>query len=470
MSARHAFVVGLSLCVAAASCGKTEESSFGPALGVGTDAGDGASDGGEGNGNGFGIIQDDAPAAPPCVNLACKQKACDLGRTTSLSGTVWDPAGKNPLYNVAVYVPNAPLEAISHGPVCDSCGGAPITGSPLVATLTDANGQFTLRNVPVGQDIPLVLQVGKWRRQVTIPAVAKECEDNPVTDANLTRLPRNKTEGDMPRIALAAGCDPLEVLMQKIGIDKSEFTDAKGTGSVHVYAGKGSKGGVLTATDAYTLWGSLTEMMKYDIVINACECSPYPRDTQGPAYDNMLAYLNAGGRVFGSHYQLNFFGSSSENRGKAAAELNQAAVWSLWGKTPMRAPYRIDTTFPKGKAMDDWLSHLSAVSKWGPSIKKTSPGTIDTTSAGDIGGIVPGVSQRWIYPSVGEGAVYVTINTPVSKPAADRCGRAVATDLHVGTSSTTRMTESEAALEFIFFDLASCVIDDAVPPPPPGPN
>ncbi len=456
------------MCVAAASCSKTEESTFQRVEAAPTDAGAGVSDGAAGGENGFGVS--DAGVAPACVNLACKQVACDSGRTTSLIGTVWDPAGKNPLYNVVVYVPNAPLEPIVHGPVCDSCGGAPITGSPLVATLTDANGRFTLKNVPVGQDVPLVLQVGKWRRQVTIPAVAKECEDNSITDENLTRLPRNKTEGDIPLIALAAGCDPLEVLMQKIGLDKTEFTDAKGMGSVHVYAGKRANGGISTATDAYAFWGSLTEMMKYDIIINACECSPYARDTKGPAYDNMLAYLNVGGRVFGSHYQLNFFGSSSENGGKSAAELKQAAVWSLWGKTAMRPPYRIDTTFPKGKAMDDWLSNLPAVSKWGASIKKTSSGTIETTSAGDIAGVVPGISQRWIYPSVGEGAVYVTINTPVTKPAAERCGRAVATDLHVGSSSTTKMTESEAALEFIFFDLASCVIDDAVPPPPPGPN
>lgn len=54
-------------------------------------------------------------------------------------------------------------------------------------------------------------------------------------------------------------------------------------------------------------------------------------------------------------------------------------------------------------------------------------------------------------------------------PAA-RCGRAVATDIHVGNGSLTSMTEQEAALEFMFFDLASCVIDDAEPPKPPAPK
>ncbi len=466
MSPRQGVVSLGSFLVVAAACSSTAESTFGP-----NDAGAVTAETGPpvGSGDGFGAV-DAGPPPPPCENLACKQVDCGGGATTSVSGTVWDPAGKNPLYNVVVYVPNAPVDPIRHGPVCDSCGGAPVSGRPLVTTLTDANGNFKLRNVPVGQDFPLVLQVGKWRRQVMIPAVQTQCNDNPITDANLTRLPRNKTEGDMPRIALTAGCDPLHVLMKKIGIDESEITDASGTGSVHVYAGKGANAGIKTATDAYAFWGSLTEMMKYDIIINACECSPYARDTKGPAYENMRTYLNAGGRVFGSHYHLNFFGSSSENGGKAPAEFKSAAEWSLWGKTSMREPYLIDTTFPKGKAMDDWLSNLPTGGKWGPKVKKTPKGQIDTSGAGDIAGVVAGVSQRWIYPSAGKGAVYVTINTPVSKPAAERCGRAVATDLHVGSSVMTQMTESEAALEFIFFDLAACVIDDAVPPAPPGPN
>ena len=64
---------------------------------------------------------------------------------------------------------------------------------------------------------------------------------------------------------------------------------------------------------------------------------------------------------------------------------------------------------------------------------------------------------------------YISINTPTSKQPADRCGRAVLTDLHVGTSGTT-LEQQEAALEFMFFDLAACVQSDGSTPQPPLPN
>jgi hypothetical protein len=127
---------------------------------------------------------------------------CARGGTTTLTGKVYDPAGRNPLYNALVYVPNAPLTPFDDdaGVTCDKCAGAVASGSPIVAAITAPDGTFKLTDVPAGVPLPLVIQVGKWRREVTLPP-ANPCVDNLVSDVGLTRLPRNSGEGHLPQMA-----------------------------------------------------------------------------------------------------------------------------------------------------------------------------------------------------------------------------------------------------------------------------
>ncbi len=462
----------LTLCIALVGCGGAGPSGLGDGGGqpdATVDIGDGAVD--PCLANPQLCIPDDAlDAPPPCEGLKCQQVMCGGSVTTTVSGVVWDPAGKNPLYDVVVYVPNAPLDPIKHGPSCDSCSGAPISGKPIVTTLTDAKGKFVLKDVPVGANIPLVIQAGKWRRKITLPMVA-QCVDNPITTKDTTRLPKNKSEGDMPLIAFVAGCDPLQTVIQKFGIDVAEFTNGAGTGTVHVYAGVGNQnGGVQNATDAYAFWGNKATMLKYDMIINACECQPQARDTQGPAYANMKEYLDAGGRVWASHYQLNFFGPSAENSGKPDTSLQNAATWTLWSGSPFgNPPEMIDTTFPKGQVLDDWLENLKTASGWG-AVRTSPKGQINSVSVGDIVSAKMGISQRWVYPGNVASVQTVTFNTPTTAMPSKRCGRAMVSDLHSGTNMNMgTMIESEAEFEFLFFDLAACVIDDSIAPVAPPP-
>ncbi len=57
--------------------------------------------------------------AGPCTGIACMVQTCTGTATTRVSGTIRDPAGKVPLYNVTVYVPNAALDPIPEGASCD---------------------------------------------------------------------------------------------------------------------------------------------------------------------------------------------------------------------------------------------------------------------------------------------------------------------------------------------------------------
>src|SRR5262249_1197671 len=126
------------------------------------------------------------------------------------------------------------------GVACDQCGTV-LPGNPVAATLSDASGRFHLDSVPPGTNVPLVIQIGKWRRPITIASVPA-CADTPVP-ASLTRLPRNETEGNIPRIAVTTGSSgALECLLREIGIADTEFTSDLGTGRVHLYRGGESAG------------------------------------------------------------------------------------------------------------------------------------------------------------------------------------------------------------------------------------
>ena len=246
-----------------------------------------------------------------CTNLCLQQVSCpDPTVTTTVSGVVYAPNGLDPLVNALVYVPNAPVEAFSPQVSCDNCGEA-ASGSPLVTAVSAVDGSFTLKNVPVGSDIPLVIQIGRWRRQVTLPVVSA-CQDNPA-DPDLTRFPRNQTEGDIPLMAFSTGyVDALECVMRKIGIDDSEFTGPNGGGRINLYVGIGSgltsttagpaqKGGA-QAPDQYVtedqLWSNVLTLKNYDMVLFACQGWSIDRTSALP---NIVDYTSAGGRLYVTH-------------------------------------------------------------------------------------------------------------------------------------------------------------------------
>jgi len=454
---------GLLVASVAVHCGNGNGANFGDAGGDDDADVDATAPNDDG---GIGFADSSVEAAPPCQGLQCQVVTCGGNAHTTISGYVYDPGGNNPLYDILVYVPtfpNDPLPAITHGMSCDTCAAK--IDNAMATALTDYTGHFVIQDAPVGANIPLVVQVGKWRRKFTMANVA-QCVDNaypnPSTPADRMRLPAKQSEGDMPLIALSTGCDPMDDLFKKVGIDPSEFTAANGTGMVHVYQGNASDFDPTGSTSAYTFWNTLSEMEKYDIIINACECSPYPRQ-QG--YANLDTYLNGGGRFFGSHYHINFFtGNTTSGTDTVPADLKSSADWApQFAGSCGTGPYDIDTTFPKGKAMADWMFNIFPTQAYG--VLTPTSGCI----VPDILGTVTGVSQQWIYSTSSKDPAYISINTPTTAQPQDRCGRAVLSDLHVGTTGST-LEEQEAALEFMFFDLAACVEDDNTTPTPPSPN
>jgi hypothetical protein len=399
----------------------------------------------------------------PCVNLCAKQLACPNGGDTTISGTVVAPTppafgNPDPLYNATVYVPNAAVQPFTPGVSCDVCT-ATASGSPLVITASGPAGKFILKNAPAGDNIPLVVQVGRWRRQVTIPKV-NACTDNPLP-AELTRLPRKKSEGDIPQMAIATGrVDALECLLRKIGVDNSEFTLPSGNGRVHFYQANGASLGP-TTPGAQVLTASVDNLKKYDIAILECEGMPILKPMA--AKQNVIDYASAGGRLFFTHYSYTWLFDQAPFQGTATWAADSAHP--TMNDTALRAT--IDQSFPKGIAFAQWLQVVGASPMPGQIDINIPRHDLDTTVA---------PAQRWIYTPAPNTVQHYTFNTPVGVPEEKQCGRVLFSDFHVSgimdgnlfvfpaECQDQPLTPQEKVLEFMLFDLSSCVQPDSKPP------
>jgi hypothetical protein len=464
-----AVAVGLFAVLSGWSCDDTAGTSgSGAQDGTGNTTGTGTGQGGGASTTGA-FMTGSGGAPPQCVNLECQQVDCGNGVTTTVSGTVYDPSGTLPLYNVVVYVPNATVDPIPDGLTCDQCD-AQLSGDPLVSAITDTQGRFILENVPVGNDIPLVMQIGKWRRQITIPAVT-QCVENPLTDPQETRLPRSSAEGNLPRIALTTGsADPLFCLLRRLGIDDSEFGVEGSAARIHFYQGAngsdqfdngfGASPGQSFTSAPNTLWSN--GWQNYDIVMMSCEGSENPTEKNGHRVA-LRDYIDQGGRVFATHYHYNWF------QGDAPGDLSSVASFTSAFNT-FDALVDIDTSFPKGMALADWLAFVDGSSPFGQFF--VNEGRQHTLSVNQM------LARIWVtWTGKTE---YFSFNAPIGAPEDQQCGRMVFSDIHVSSGagdpsgdfpsacSNTPLTEQEKVLLFMLFDLSACIIPDDDPPCPPG--
>jgi hypothetical protein len=234
--------------------------------------------------------------------------------------------------------------------------------------------------VPAGRDVDVVIQTGKWRKTITIPQV-NECADNPLPAAQ-TSLPKNKTEGYIPKIAISTGsADALECLVRKLGIDDKELGTDGGTSQLHLYADNGSPGqgankfagnfpgGTGNFASSTTLWNDTNKLKSYDIVILSCEGGQYPETKSQAAMDALKAYADFGGRVFLSHWHNIWIEGSTQGGGNqkpavwaTANNVNGVATWNNSSTTftsPPSPPDIIDEmNNPKGMALATWMLNV----------------------------------------------------------------------------------------------------------------
>lgn len=434
-----------------------------------------------GTGGDFIVDPGDVPVAtdtptPPVLahrNLIGKQVSCDGGGTTTVSGTVYIPSGQLPLYNVMVYVPETELGPMPAGASC-SCE---ISGEPIVSALTDSSGHFVLENVPVGPDIPVVIQVGDWRREINIGTV-EPCVETAVADGML-RMPAKKSEGDMPTIAVATGrLDALECLVRKLGVDESEFTNSRDGGRVNLFSGYGGSdtyadglNGGEEFPPAQSLWDTPESLARYDIVLLSCEGDREHLENKPPnALQAMYDYANLGGRVFASHFHGVWFQ-------QGPAEFPDIADFTDEDDDEFsEVTAQVVTDFPKGQALHEWIVNTGASTDGEVPIRGGAHTIVQENTA---------YAQRWLDTGDPASVQYISANTPLGASDDAQCGRVVLSDIHVSpgppdndySSPQTRfpdgcitdtLSPQEAVLAFMLFDLSACIVpDNQAPTAPP---
>ena len=292
----------------------------------------------------------------------------------------------------------------------------------------------------------------------------------------------------MPLIALTSGgFDAFECFLRGVGIDDSEFA-APGSTSGHVHFYTGANGdpstpassfpGGNTVDDTFKWWTSAANLLKYDIVLNGCDAINGTRPTA--AYTAMASFLNGGGRAFVTDSFEDWFAPPT-----GASQFQSVANWQPWTSGASYANYYADTSFPKGQAFGQWLVANGVAQQAGGGVQLALTDTYADVNAS--GPTQYPSSTRWIYNADKGGGSqsstsYLSFNTPVGVPAAQQCGRAVFSGVHVFQPQGDLVFPQECAgeppdyavnqkaLEFLFFDLSSCVQDDQKPPPPPPPR
>jgi hypothetical protein len=386
---------------------------------------------------------------------------------------------------------------LTSGASIDQCAGANLAAA--TATTTDALGAFTLTGVPSGSNIPIVVQSGKWRREIVLANVSS-CVNNTISSTSCIpaisgvncslRMPRSRTDGydwvsrtyaraDIPKIAIvSASADPFECMLLKTGIDPNEFgsVDSNGTRAVHFYESPDDPGTVLAPTFGNRvtgdhLWnqsaanGVTPALANYDVVLLPCEGEavdkkqnvngntrvPYT-STLPPAgvdpYRNIINYANLGGRLFFTHFSYVWlqypsifgYGISGDNWGSVA-------TWSH--ATSGTSPYMsINTSSyatqdPLSATLNQSFTKGANFATWLVNVgASTTLGSLAIHEARHDDKAVGPSTQGWMTATDTKSSVnpssfppHFTFNTPYAAAAANQYGRAVFSDYHVSASA-----------------------------------
>lgn len=385
-------------------------------------------------------------------------------QSTTISGKVFDPRTTSdslPLPNVLVYAttdPNVP--PLPSGVQCLTYAAPQ---GVVSYTYTAVDGSFTLDKVPANATYTVVIQAGKWRR------VFPETVGAGALTGLALHMPADHTQGDIPLIAISTGAvDGVECVLRDMGIADTEFTDDNGTvnpgGRIHLYQGNGAYVSAGPPQEI-ALTGTPTTLNNYDMVMFPCWGSPESKSTT--ALKNIVAYANAGGRIFTTHFSYDWLVPDSPYD----SPFPPVADWEPQQAVANDGIATVNTAFTDGATLAQWLQNAGATYQNQPD--QIAVGTVRH----DLKDVIP-PTQSWLTFNDSQNTnpvLQLTFNTPVGAAAANQCGRVLFNEYHVVNLTQQNdqfpaecgakgsMSAQEEMLEYALFDLSAFVQPVVVP-------
>ena len=398
-------------------------------------------------------------------------------------------------------LPPMPTGIPADGLACDRCTDQNL-GPVLAGGVTDATGAFTINEyVPVGVEIVLVVKVGRFRRATTLTLPMEAACQTTALPATLpdnpTRLPRNMMDGlavNIPRIAVSTGgIDAMECVLEKMGLAHSEWANPGATGRIHLFRGGDPMNGMPPGSGARmddmtphadTLYGTVSTMLGYDLVVSDCEGQGWDSDfSERTAMGaSVVEFVNRGGRMFASHLSYSWL---HENGMTPYAEktalttgLGLAGTWATTSDNNANTGVGVisvgrPSASPRVQNFADWMVNEMVTTAPAYDFMIREPRSTNL--------MLGPTSEEFVYQSDGTMRVQqFSFNTPYGAPEAAACGRVAYSGFHVSAGTgggqnpfadvifpahcTGDLTAQEKVLLYMLFDLGACIGD--VPPPP----
>lgn len=382
--------------------------------------------------------------------------------SATLTGVVRFPNGREPVPGAVVYTTAGDAPAPRTGE-CNQCIGSE---SVLSNVETGIDGTFSI-SVSRGPQ-RLVIEKGLFARIVELDVT--ECGTTIALEEEQTRLPKNESEGRIPKIAIGTGYyDFMENVVAKLGlgmVDASGFL-VPGSQQFDLYDGADDVFGTGGPT-LESLLRDRARLTTYDIVF--INCGSAPEDgffgsgsvlSEPAVRDNLRAFVEGGGRLYVTDEAYDYV----EQTFPRFLGFEEAPSLGETPETEDAAELGEDLSRVDASVHDDTLR------AWLESLGHITGGTVGIT--GMIAGWTviaetdPMLTTTWVSGPV----TWTSSSTfdsrtdvrPLTVTFDLGCGRVLYTSYHTDNSAFgsggTTLTAQELILAYLVLEIAECIED-----------